>query len=464
MRQTHQTDRASSIDSLSDRVPPHSMIAEMALLGALIVESNQLDVVMPIIGKAGSDVFYKPSHADIYDAIIYQRGQAPNAQQDLVLLTDRMRSVGVLDDIGGTDYLVDLVEGTPSSVNAVYYAELVAEKYRLRRALGTCLEALQRGFADDDAVSVDDLIADVEAGLNDVRAQRVEDTEYTIYEAMAKVVTEIEANDGKPMRGLLTGFRDLDYRCHGLFDGELTIIAARPGMGKTALAMNIAVHLAFDQQIPVGMFSLEMMDRQLALRVLADRADVDASRVKHGTLTTDDRHQFQWAVDQAIDVPLYVNGKGGITAGEIAAVAKRWRRKFGIQALFVDYLQIMGDGPGDTRTERVGNNSKALKELAKELSIPVVVLSQLNRDNDKAVRRPKLSDLRDSGAIEQDADAVLMIHREDMAQAGGTDYVPDSKAEVIAAKLRQGEPGTVELHWDGSKTRFSDYTMYTGDD
>ena len=453
----HEPQRPPDVRGLLDQPMPHAIEAEMSLLGAMILDSQVIGDVAQIL--ASPEDFYRAQHAAIYRVLtdLYNR----NLPIDLVHLNQKLRDQGVLEQIGGTAYLVQLAEAVPSSVGAVHYAQIVHDKSVLRKLIETSQEVLHRAYT-----SADEVIEQVDAAENAVfKLRRTNDSGDAsgLGELLQETYAKLEAQDGKFLTGLDTGYEDLNKLTSGLQKGEMIIVAGRPSMGKTAFAVNIAEHIAVVNRQPVGIFSLEMSKQQLAQRLLCSYSRVDSQKLRSNMLNGEEWGALQLAVGELHDAPMFIDDSPGLTIMGLRARARRMARRHDIAILFIDYLQLMSSGGNKSnasREQEVSEISRGVKALARELDIPIVCLSQLNRGAEsREGHRPRMSDLRESGAIEQDADVIMLLHREEYYHRSDPDWRdknPDKVglAECIVAKQRNGPTDTVDLQFNEGTTRF----------
>jgi len=420
----------------------------MCVLASMMLDKEVTGQIVQVLGKT-SDIFYQPDHQVIYDLLLemYVAGKA----LDPVLLREELRKRQQLEEIGGTAYLAQLVNAVPSAAHGVQYAHVVREKAMLRSLIGASNQTLQDAYAPhEDVRSVVDRaekrifeIAQNEIGSNLVPMNQL------VQEAWDAITSE-----GGRM-GIETRFTDMDNMLNGLHAGEMIIVAARPSMGKTAFAMNIIEALSVDQGLPTAVFSLEMSKQQLVQRLLCSRARVDSQKLRKGMASGEDIQQLASVVDQLAKSPIFIDDSPGLTVMELRAKARRMAREHGIRAIMIDYMQLM-DNPGpESRQQQISEISRGIKAVARDLKVPVLALSQLNRATEgRDGHRPRMSDLRESGSIEQDADVVMLLHREDYYRQAEPDFVADNIAEVIIAKQRNGPTGTVKLTFVRESTRF----------
>lgn len=432
------------------RVPPQSLEAEMAALASMALDR---DILGEIIQVVRSDHFYRQDHRLIFDALVHLYEE--NKPVDLVLLRDELERRDQLGQIGGVDYLSRLVNSVPSAANGVYYAEIVRDKGILRSLIATTNEINKQAY--DTRLNTAEMLNEVEQKIFAVTEQKVTGQEISIHEVMNKVFETLEMRN-KGITGLPTGFHELDELTSGLQKGEMIIIAARPSMGKTALGLNLAEHIAADNKISAAVFSLEMSSQALAERMLCGRAHVDSQNVRKGIWSDAEHQSLVNVAGELSEAPLFIDDSAHLTPLELRAKARRLKMKHDIQILVVDYLQLMYAPGAESRQQEVGMISRHIKGLARELDIPVIVMSQLNRGPEgREGHRPRMSDLRESGNIEQDADVVMLLHREDYYH-NEPDYEQSNMAEVIIAKQRNGPTGKVDLVWHPNWTRFENYS------
>ncbi|HEX8339336.1 MAG TPA: replicative DNA helicase [Tepidisphaeraceae bacterium] len=438
-----ETLRIAGTDLL-DKLPPHSTEAEQCLLASLLLDKELVGQVLPIVEP---DAFYLADHQIVYGLIHYL--YEANRPIDAVILREELSKRGQLDEIGGTAYLAELLNTVPSAANGMHYAAIVRDKYLLRRLISASNDAIREAYAPHE--SVDLIIDKAEKRVFDIADKKVAGTSMGLGEIAMQVYEMLENND---KRGLPTGFYELDDMLNGLQAGEMIIVAARPSMGKTAFAMNLVEAMAGAGHA-CAVFSLEMSKQQLAQRMMCSRAQIDAQRVRKGLLTPNEFRKLAQMVNEMHKMPIWVDDSPGLTILELRAKSRRLKQQHDIQAIMIDYMQLM-DNPGvESRQQQISEISRGIKAIARELSVPVVCLSQLNRASEgRDGHRPRMSDLRESGSIEQDADVVALLHREDYYRQTEPDFVPDNIAEIIIAKQRNGPTGTVKLTFDNKTTTF----------
>jgi replicative DNA helicase len=430
-------------------MPPQSLEAEMCTLGSMILD---VDCIGEILHTLTPENFYRQEHQLVYDALLtlYDQKRAV----DLVLLRDELTRRGQLEQVGGVDYLVRLAESVPSAANAVHYAQIVRDKSMLRSLIRVTSDICQKAYeAQGEAAGT---LEEAEQAIFAVTEQKIVGQAMSMREIMAHTFEMIDQRSGQHVYGVATGFRELDELTGGLQPSEMIVIAARPSMGKTALGLNIAEHIGADNCHGVALFSLEMAAQQLAERMLCGRAHIDGHRLRQGILGAHEIEAMHAAAGELSESAIFVDDSPGLTPLEMRAKARRLKMKHDIQAVVIDYLQLMHVPGSESRQQEVSTISRHIKALARELRVPVIVLSQLNRSPEgREGHRPRMSDLRESGAIEQDADVVMLLHREDYYHSE-PEYQRTNTAEVIIAKQRNGPTGTLELVWNPAWTRFLD--------
>jgi replicative DNA helicase len=439
----------SNQGDVTSRVPPHNLSAEESLLGALLLSRDAMGAVTDL--RLNSGDFYKPAHQHIFEAIrvLLADGQII----DSVTVAEELRRAGLLDAIGGTAVLLELVAGTPSVTNAPRYARIVQNTALLRKLIGVAGELTDLAFSGPD--DVDKALDLAETKVFEIAENRQVDSVRELGDLLPEVIDEIERiqEQGHILTGAPTGYTDLDELLTGLQPSTLCIVGARPSMGKTAFALGLAVNVAIEAHKPVLFFSLEMGHRELAQRILASEARVDSSKFRKGNLEGPDWTKINRALGR-LEAPLHIDDNPNTTVMEIRAKARRLQAKSGqIGLIIIDYLQLMtGGGESENRQLEVSEMSRGLKILARELECPIMALSQLSRQlEQRADKRPMLSDLRESGSLEQDADIVMFIYRDEVYNADSPDR---GVAEIIVAKHRNGPIGKAKLVFVGQHTRF----------
>jgi replicative DNA helicase len=440
-------------DTVLERPLPHNLEAERSILGAILLDNHALNAA---IEKLRSDDFFLPQHRQIFDRMI-QLGEKQQAIDTVTLMEDLTRS-GNLESAGGIAYLSQLADGLPRVTNVEHYARIVKEKAVLRSLIFSASAIQEQALAAGD--DADTILDRAESAIFQIAEDRVRAGPIGVKELVRENYERLERifSEGRRITGLGTGYTDLDNQTAGLQPSELVILAARPSMGKTALALNIAENVALRKREPVAIFSLEMSKESLLLRMLASEARVDAHKFRTGHMNRDDWGKITGALSNLGEAPLWIDDSASSTVLEMGAKARRLKRDRGLSLMIVDYLQLVvptHTGRGTNRQEEVSSISRSLKGLAKELKLPIVVLSQLTRAPEREDRKPQLADLRESGAIEQDADVVMFINRPNFYK---TDLPEEdrAKAELIIAKQRNGPTGTLNFVFLARHTRFEE--------
>ncbi|MBQ3661539.1 MAG: replicative DNA helicase [Firmicutes bacterium] len=438
--------------SQMERIPPHSDEAEKSVLGAALIDTETFYGISEILKP---DDFYSESHKEIFRSMmdLYQRSEPI----DVVTVSESLKRRNNLEAVGGRAYIAFLSTVVPTTANAVQYARIVSEKAMLRRLITAAASIVEKSY--EEKLDADKVVDFAEATIFDV-AKTKQTTEYSDLKDVLSTNLETikEARErGGVLPGIPTHFQDLDKRMNGLHKSDLIIIAARPSMGKTAFALNIAQNVAMKEDKRVVIFSLEMPKEALGNRLISMDSRVDSRKLEIGDLSDEELSDVLESIDRMSGKDVIIDATPGIGVMEMRNKCRRIDAQRKIDLIVVDYLQIMSaDVPGESRQQEVSNISRYLKQLAREMECPVIVLSQLSRASEKrqGSHRPMLSDLRDSGAIEQDADVVMFLHREDYYRTA--DEEPDNICEVILAKQRNGETGTVRLTWIPRFTKFVD--------
>ena len=446
-------------DPYRDRRPPYSEDAEQAVLSAMLMDQ---DAVLRATETVDDTMFYAERHRRIFRAMIaiVERG----AVVDPLTLAEELARRSELESSGGKDYIGFLVDVVPTAANIDYHAQIVKEKALRRRLIEVSTTIVQEAY--ESQLTSFELLDDAEARIFQVAQARAREGFTRIKELLWPTMERIEAlqHGGNTVTGIASGFSDLDDMTSGFQPADLVIVAARPSMGKTAFTLNIAQHAAIVDQVPVAFFSLEMSKESLVQRMLTAEARIDAQRLRKGMLRDDDFPRLARAAGILSSAPVWIDDTPGITLLEMRSKARRLKADAGIKLVIVDYLQLMqGPTNSESRQQEVSMISRGLKALAKELSVPVIALSQLSRAPEQRTgehKRPQLSDLRESGAIEQDADLIMFLYRQEMYD-GPVDKDGNSlegKAEVIIGKQRNGPTGVVNLHFHKQYTRFENYS------
>ncbi|MDE1888651.1 MAG: replicative DNA helicase [Planctomycetota bacterium] len=434
------------VESIIERTLPQSIEAEMSVLGAMLLDNEVISLVIPILSK---NSFYKTAHQELYQTIVelYDKGKTV----DLVILREELKRRSLLDKVGGIEYLMEMEESVPTIGNVEYYANIVREKAIKRNLIEVAATIQKEAF--NEALDTDNLLDTSERAIFDITQKKFNTTSTNLNEILKSTFKRIENLHDRQNRltGLSTGFYDLDDHTCGLQASELIIIAARPSMGKTSLALNIIDHVGVVEKKPAVVFSLEMSAQQVAQNMLCSHARVDAHKLRKGFLDDKEWSNLSYGLGSLSESPIFIDDTPGLTVLEVRAKARRLKAHHDIQLVVVDYLQLMESSRGENRQQEISIISRGLKSLARELSIPVIAVSQLNRSvESREGHKPRMSDLRESGSIEQDADVIILLHREDY-------YDPDKKdgtAELIIAKQRNGPVGVVKLTFRSNIMRF----------
>lgn len=442
--------------SLPQKSLPHNADAERAVIGAILTENSHLHRVLSVITP---EDFYIESHQKIMHKIVEMANKGEKI--DILTLSEELENSGELKSVGGTSYISSLLDGVPKSLNIDSYVNIIKEKALTRRLILSSLKIARSGL--EGVGDPDELLDLAQHEIFEVSEQRVKQGFVEIKKVVQETVDYIEAlsKRGELISGIPTGFKDFDKKTSGLHNSEFIVIAGRPSMGKTAFAMNIATNVSVKFGKKVGIFTLEMSKEHLCIRLLGSLAQIDIQRLQNGYISQNEWDKIIMAQNVLSKADIFIDETPSLSILEMKAKARRLKMERGLDILFIDYLQLMRGGARfENRTQEISAISRAMKELAKELSIPVVSVSQLSRAPEKRERRgarPQLSDLRESGAIEQDADLVAFIYREEF-------YIKDTPkkgiAEIIIAKQRNGPTGTVELAFLDKYTRFEDLAPY----
>ena len=433
-----------------DRVPPQSLEAEMAVLGAVLLDNNAFSIATESIA---SEAFYRPAHAEIFAAMESLASRAEAI--DVITLSEELKQRGTFQTSGGPAYLARIMDSVHTAANIEYYAGIVLQKHILRRLISLSGELATQCFAGDREAS--EILDEAEKAIFELSQRGM----YKGFESVGKILKTHFKNieqiyqSGAHISGLPSGFEDLDALTAGFQKGDLVIVAARPRMGKTSFALNLAQFLSLKEKIPVGIFSLEMSADQLVTRLLCAEARVDSNKLRRGYLKSNEYAELAIVAGYLAEAPIYIDDSSALSTLELRAKARRLKAEANVGMIFVDYLQLLSVRERvENRQQQISLITRALKALAKELDIPVVALSQLSRavEHRGGDRRPMLSDLRESGSIEQDADVVLFIHRPEVYE--GEDSENKGKAELMIGKQRNGPTGSVHLTFIDECTRF----------
>ena len=426
-----------------NKVPPHSDEAERSVLGSILMDRDAIVQVSEILM---SEYFYSEKHGDIYKAMLSLfEAREPI---DLVTLPQKLKEMKLLDRIGGVSYLSSLVEGVPSSANIRHYGEIIQDYYTRRKLIADASGLIESSF--DEGMEVNELLDNAEQKVFSLSQANLKQGFLPIRSILSESFDRLDelAKNSGTLRGVASGFRDLDNCLAGMQDSNLLILAARPGIGKTAFSLNIAQFASVVSKIPVGFFSLEMSKEELADRMLVAQADIDAWRLKTGKLTQDDFGKLSEAMGILAEAPLYIDDTPGISVLEMRTKARRLKSEHNLGLIIVDYLQLVKGRNIENRVQEVAEISQGLKNLARELKVPVLALSQLSRsiEHRGSGSAPQLSDLRESGSIEQDADVVMFLYREDPEDL--------QSVKLSIAKHRNGALRTIDLRFRGERVRF----------
>ncbi len=431
-------------------LPPQNIEAEESIISAILIDNNTL---LDVLETLAPEDFYRTAHQKIYAAVTDLFDKAEPI--DLVTLANRLKEKGHLELIGGASYLAKLVDTVPMAVNALHYAKIVHDKASLRRLIEKANAIVKRCF--EERGNADEVIDFAESAVFEISEKKARQAFSPLSKIILSNIETLEEKQGNRslVTGVPTGFSQLDNMTSGLQNSDLIILAARPSMGKTALALNIARNAAVEANIPVAIFSLEMSKEQLSLRMLCSEARIDSSRLRGGFFSMEDWHRLTDAAGVLSDAPIYIDDSASLSAMEIRAKARRLKMDKNIGLVIIDYLQLMqGRASAERRDLEISEISRGLKALAKELVLPVMALSQLNRMLEQRTdKRPRLSDLRESGALEQDADVVAFIYRDEVYNKD-EDNPNKGVAEILLSKQRNGPTGDVFLSFLNSFTRF----------
>lgn len=442
--------------ALSDRIPPQDLEAEKSVLGSMMLSKKAIDEVAEII--KGRD-YYLPKHELLHDTIMELHSEGEPA--DAITVANALETNGKLGTVGGRDYLYSLIASVPTAASATYYARIVGERAILRRLVDAGTRIVQLGYATD-GTEVDDIVDAAQAEVMQVAEDRSRNDYIPLKDFSNELLVELEeiqANGG-PSQGLATGLIDLDNLTTGLQPGQMIIVAARPAMGKSTLAMNFLRSAAIHQKKPAIIFSLEMSRSEIGMRLIAAEAGVLFGNMRRGKLQNKDWSKITACMGRLTEAPLYIDDSPNMAMNEIRSKCRRLKQQVGLSLVVIDYLQLMTSGKKiESRQQEVSEFSRSLKLLAKELEIPVVAVAQLNRGPEQRTdKKPMIADLRESGSLEQDADVIILLHRPDYynkeERAG--------EADIIVAKHRNGETATLPVAFQGHYARFSDLARQSG--
>ncbi len=435
-------------ENLKDKIPPHNPEAEQACLGALLIDPEALGMVLKYIRP---EDFYMPAHAEILSSIISLNEKGMKA--DLITLTEEMRQAGSLDKGGGPGYIANLPSLTPSAANVEYYARIIQEMSTRRNLIKLAAEAASLAY--DDTTETGPILDQVQSRIFDITQNRKTASYHSIKELIPDIITVIEELSHNPQafNGIPSGLTDLDAMTSGFQNSEFIIIGARPSVGKTALALTIATHVAIEKKIPAAFFSLEMSERSIMNRIIASEAQVPGERIRTGRLRSADLNDLMDAAGRIYEAPLYIVDMPNMKLLELRTLARRLVLERQVKIIFVDYITLITHENAELpRWEQISAISRSLKSLARELDIPIVVLSQLKREAEG--KQPNLADVRESGSIEQDADLILFLHRDRESNKSADQKSEQIETELIVAKQRNGPVGKVSLWFRPSYLKF----------
>ena len=437
------------------KIPPNDVEAEQAVIGSMLTDKEAVSAAIEVLKP---EDFYREDNRIIFEAILSLYGRSEPI--DIITLKSELSSMGKFEAVGGLEYIAELPDKVPTTANVEQYIKIVEEKSVLRNLIKTANEIITLGY--DQTQEVDSIIDGAEKKIFEVMQKKNQKGYTPIKDILVETFTELEQlyNQKQRITGIPTGFSDLDFRTSGLHNSDLILVAARPAMGKSAFALNIATNAAVRAKVPVAIFSLEMSKEQMTSRILCSEAMVDSNKVRTGKIDDEEWGKLAAASGELSEANIYIDDTPGISIMEIRAKCRKMKIEKNIGLVVIDYLQLVqGSGKrGSSREQEIAEISRSLKILAKEINVPVIALSQLSRaPEQRPDHRPMLSDLRESGSIEQDADIVMFLYRDDY-------YNEDSEkknvAEVIIAKHRAGSTGTVELLWLGNYTKFANMDKY----
>jgi replicative DNA helicase len=437
----------SSITRQFDRLPPHAIEAEMCLLASMMLDVSR-DVLGEILQIVDENSFFQADHSILFKVL--KQSYEANRPIDAMLVREELIKRQLLEEIGGTEYLGAILSSVPNAANGTHYAGIVREKALLRQLIAASNDIIREAYSPHESAEL--IVENAEKRIFAIAEKKISGQVTSMEDVLHEVFEMIES---RGQRGLETGFFELDDMLNGLQKGEMIIVAARPSMGKTAFSMNVIEHIACESMMPCAVFSLEMSKQQLAQRMLCSRGEIDAHKLRKGMLQAHEYAHLANVVGELAKAPIFVDDTPGLTPLDLRAKARRLKSQHDIKAIMIDYMQLM-DNPGpDSRQQQISEISRGIKAVARELEVPVIALSQLNRGSEnRDGHRPRMSDLRESGSIEQDADVIMLLHREDYYRMSEPDFVPDNIAEVIIAKQRNGPTGTVKLTFLNKSTRF----------
>ncbi len=445
------------MDFSSHKLPPQHIEAEQSILGGILIENEAINRVTEILD---ADDFYREAHRKIFNALINLSERDEPA--DLITLTNELRKIDQLDSVGGVSFLASLIDSVPTAANIQYYARIVKEKAILRKLIQTSTEIITQSY--EDRGDVEGFLDEAERSIFEISEKRVRPSFFPIKDIVKDSFKILERLYEKKelITGVPSGFKELDRLTAGFQPSDLIIVAGRPSMGKTAFCLNVAQYAAIGKKVPIAIFSLEMSKEQLVIRMLCSEAHVEGAKLRSGFLSESDWPRLTIAAGNLSEAPIYIDDTAALSVLELRAKARRLKSDHGLGMVIIDYLQLMkGRTRVESRQQEISEISRSLKALAKELNIPVIAVSQLSRKTEERTgNRPQLSDLRESGAIEQDADLILFIYRDEVYNRD-PDNPNRGKAEVIIGKQRNGPIGKIDLAFLDKFTSFKD--LYKGE-
>ena len=442
---------------LIDRMPPHDLSAEAGVLGSMIIDPQVIGPVCMFLQR--HEMFFKEENQTIF-RVLTDLFEA-NTPVDAMILHSTLKTKNLLEHVGGIEYIKELANAVPTSAHAEYYAAIVKEKAMLRSLITACTSTLRDCYESGDPAAT--VLDRGEGRIFEIAQQKVSNQAVPLTDVLHETFEMLERQTGEHLSGVSSGFIELDNLTSGLQKGEMIIVAARPSVGKTAWTMNVVEHVGIDLKKPCAVFSLEMSKQQLAQRMLCSRSGVDSHKLRRGMLSKQDKDRLGYAVGDLSQGQVFIDDTPGLTLMDLRTKARRLKLQYGIELLALDYLQLMeAPGRSENRQQEIASISRGVKALARELNIPILCLSQLNRASESEQRLPRTSDLRESGSIEQDADVVMLLHRESVMHRGDQEWRdanPDklNEALVIVAKQRNGPCDNVKLTFLEGQTRFVNY-------
>ena len=448
---------APAAPDILQRMPPHDLPAEVALLGSMIIGPDVIGPVCQIVPHA--DYFFSEPNRILFRTLV-ELFEANVPITDGLIITSALETRHLLAAVGGVEYVSEVLNAVPSAAHAEHYARIVREKALLRSLIGACSHSLQDAYDSGEEAAV--VLDRAEKRIFEIAQQKVSNQAVSLTEVLHETFEMLDRNTGEHLSGIASGFTELDNLTSGLQRGEMIIIAARPSVGKTSLAMNIIEYVGIDLKKPCAAFSLEMSKQQLAQRMLCSRSGVDAHKLRRGMLSKQDRDALSYAVGELSQGQIFIDDTPGLTLMDLRTKARRLKLQHGIELICVDYLQLMEAPSAENRQQQISTISRGVKALARELNVPVLALSQLNRASEAENRLPRTSDLRESGAIEQDADVVMLLHREAVMHRGDQEWRDANRdklneALLIVAKQRNGPCDNVRLTFLEGSTRFVNF-------